>query len=157
MGPLAHDRRLEAMEAFVLDAKNKGAKIRTGGKRVGNKGYFFEPTVLTDVSIDTKLMNEEPFGPLAPIASFSDFDEVIEESNRLSYGLASFAFTNSTRNAEKITSSIESGIVAVNQPWMPVVEVPFGGIKDSGYGRELGTEGVEAYMQTKFITQKSSV
>ena len=157
MGPLAHDRRLEAMESFVLDAKNKGAKIRTGGKRFGNKGYFFEPTVLTDVSIDTKLMNEEPFGPLAPIASFSDFDEVIEESNRLSYGLASFAFTNSTRNAEKITSSIESGIVAVNQPWMPVVEVPFGGIKDSGYGRELGTEGVEAYMQTKFITQKSSV
>ena len=157
MGPLAHDRRLDAMERFVSDAVDKGAKIKTGGKRKGNKGYFFEPTVLTDVPIDAKMMNEEPFGPVAPIAPFKSFDEVVEEANRLPYGLAAFAFTNSAKTAEKISASIESGIVSVNQPWMPVVEVPFGGIKDSGYGKELGTEGLEAYMQSKFITQKSSI
>ena len=157
MGPLAHDRRLEAMESFVSDAKEKGAKIRSGGKRKGNKGYFYEPTVLTDVPINAKIMNEEPFGPLAPIAQFQNFDEVVEEANRLPYGLAAFAFTNSAKTAEQISSSIESGIVSINQPWMPVVEVPFGGIKDSGYGKELGTEGLDAYMQSKFITQKSSI
>jgi len=157
MGPLAHDRRLEAMEMFVSDAIDKGAKVKTGGKRKGNKGYFFEPTVLTDVPNNARMMNEEPFGPLAPITPFQSFDEVVKEANRLPYGLAAFAFTNSSKTAEKISSSIESGIVSVNQPWMPVVEVPFGGIKDSGYGKELGSEGLEAYMQSKFITQKSSI
>mgnify|MGYP001238364157 FL=1 len=157
MGPLAHDRRLDAMSNFVSDAQEKGAKIKSGGHRKGNKGYFFEPTVLTDVPNDAKIMNEEPFGPLAPIAPFNSFESVVEEANRLPYGLAAFAFTNSAKTAEKISSSIESGIVSVNQPWMPVVEVPFGGIKDSGYGKELGTEGLEAYMQSKFITQKSSI
>ena len=98
-----------------------------------------------------------PDNPLAPIAPFKSFDEVVEEANRLPYGLAAFAFTNSAKTAEKISASIESGIVSVNQPWMPVVEVPFGGIKDSGYGKELGTEGLEAYLQSKFITQKSSI
>jgi succinate-semialdehyde dehydrogenase/glutarate-semialdehyde dehydrogenase len=157
MGPLAHDRRLDAMEMFVSDAVSKGAKVKTGGKRKGNKGYFFEPTVLTDVPNDAKMMNEEPFGPLAPIVPFKNFDEVVKEANRLPYGLAAFAFTNSAKTAEKISSSIESGIVSINQPWMPVVEVPFGGVKDSGYGKELGSEGLEAYMQSKFITQKSSI
>ena len=157
MGPLAHDRRLDAMSAFISDAEKRGAKIKTGGKRKGNKGYFFEPTVLTDVPTDAKIMNDEPFGPLAPISPFDSFDSVVEEANRLNYGLAAFAFTNSAKTAEKISSSIESGIVSVNQPWMPVVEVPFGGIKDSGYGKELGTEGLEAYMTSKFITQKSSI
>ena len=133
------------------------ATMKTGGKRKGNKGYFFEPTVLTDVPTDAKIMNDEPFGPLAPISPFDSFDSVVEEANRLNYGLAAFAFTNSAKTAEKISSSIESGIVSVNQPWMPVVEVPFGGIKDSGYGKELGTEGLEAYMTSKFITQKSSI
>ena len=157
MGPLAHERRLDAMEMFVSDAVDKGAKVKTGGKRKGNKGYFFEPTVLTDVPSDAKMMNEEPFGPLAPIVPFKNFDDVVEEANRLPYGLAAFAFTNSAKTAEKISSSIESGIVSINQPWMPVVEVPFGGVKDSGYGKELGSEGLEAYMQSKFITQKSSI
>ena len=157
MGPLAHDRRLTAIEGFVADAVETGAKILTGCKRKGNKGYFFEPTVLTDVPIDAKMMNAEPFGPVAPIAPFKSFDEVVEEANRLPYGLAAFAFTNSAKTAEKISASIESGIVSVNQPWMPVVEVPFGGIKDSGYGKELGTECLEAYLQSKFITQKSSI
>ena len=118
MGPLAHDRRLEAMEMFVSDAIDKGAKVKTGGKRKGNKGYFFEPTVLTDVPNNARMMNEEPFGPLAPITPFQSFDEVVKEANRLPYGLAAFAFTNSAKTAEKISSSIESGIVSVNQPWM---------------------------------------
>ena len=157
MGPLAHDRRLDAMSSFVSDAVDKGAKIRTGGKRMGNKGYFFEPTVMTDVPTEARIMNEEPFGPLAPITPFKNFDDVVKEANRLPYGLAAFAFTNSAKTAEQISSSIESGIVSINQPWMPVVEVPFGGIKDSGYGKELGTEGLDAYMQSKFISQKSSI
>ena len=153
MGPLAHDRRLEAIEGFVTDAVGKGAKVRTGGHRKGNKGYFFEPTVMTDVPLDARIMNEEPFGPLAPIAPFQDFDTVVEEANRLSYGLAAYAYTSSTKTAEAIGSAIESGMVSINHHGVALVETPFGGVKDSGYGKEGGLEGLEAYFNTKFITQ----
>ena len=153
MGPLTHDRRLEAIEGFVTDAVGKGAKVRTGGHRKGNKGYFFEPTVMTDVPLDARIMNEEPFGPLAPIAPFQDFDTVVEEANRLSYGLAAYAYTSSTKTAEAIGSAIESGMVSINHHGVALVETPFGGVKDSGYGKEGGLEGLEAYFNTKFITQ----
>ena len=153
MGPLAHDRRLEAMEGFVSDAVGKGADIKTGGQRVGNKGYFFQPTVLTNVSKDTRIMNEEPFGPLAPITPFNDFDEVMGEANRLSYGLAAYAYTRSTKTAEAVGAALESGIVSINHHGAALVETPFGGIKDSGYGREGGLEGLECYLHSKFITQ----
>ena len=126
MGPLAHNRRIEAMEGFVSDAISRGAKITTGGQRKGNKGYFFEPTVLTDVPIDARMMNEEPFGPLAPISSFTDFDSVIEEANRLDYGLASYAYTSSAKTAEIIGSSIESGMVSINHHGIALIETPFG-------------------------------
>ena len=153
MGPLAHDRRLTAIEGFVADAVENGAKILTGGKRKGNKGYFFEPTVMTNVSNDARIMNEEPFGPLAPINSFSSIDEVVEESNRLNYGLAAYAYTNSAKTAQDLGQAIESGQVSINHHGLGLVDTPFGGVKDSGYGSEGGPEGLDAYMTTKLVSQ----
>jgi succinate-semialdehyde dehydrogenase/glutarate-semialdehyde dehydrogenase len=153
MGPLANDRRLHAMDTFVSDAVAKGAKVRTGGKRQGNKGYFYEPTVLTDVPVTARIMNEEPFGPLAPIAPFKDFNSVVAEANRLPWGLAAYAYTRSAKTAAAIGSAFESGMVSINHHGLALPEVPFGGVKDSGYGSEGGTEALEAYLNTKFITQ----
>ena len=153
MGPLAHERRVDAVEEFVLDAVSKGAKIKTGGERKGNKGYFYDPTVLTDVPLNARIMNEEPFGPLAPIASFSDFDEVVQEANRLPYGLAAYAYTKSAKTAEAIGSALSSGMVSINHHGLAMPETPFGGIGDSGFGKEGGVEGIESYFHTKFITQ----
>ena len=153
MGPLAHDRRLTAIEGFVADAVENGAKILTGGKRKGNKGYFFEPTVMTNVSKEARIMNEEPFGPLAPINSFSSIDEVVEESNRLNYGLAAYAYTNSAKTAQDLGKKIESGQVSINHHGLGLVDTPFGGVKDSGYGSEGGPEGLDAYMTTKLVSQ----
>ena len=130
-----------------------GAKILTGGKRKGNKGYFFEPTVMTNVSKDSRIMNEEPFGPLAPINSFSSIDEVVEESNRLNYGLAAYAYTNSAKTAQDLGQKIESGQVSINHHGLGLVDTPFGGVKDSGYGSEGGPEGLDAYMTTKLVSQ----
>jgi succinate-semialdehyde dehydrogenase/glutarate-semialdehyde dehydrogenase len=153
MGPLANIRRVEAMESFVADAVSKGATIATGGKRIGNKGNFFEPTVLTGINRDMKIMNEEPFGPLAPVMSFSSFDEVVEEANRLPFGLAAYAYTHSTKTAAAIGAAFESGMVSINHHGLALPEVPFGGVKDSGYGSEGGSEAIEAYLNTKFISQ----
>jgi succinate-semialdehyde dehydrogenase/glutarate-semialdehyde dehydrogenase len=153
MGPLAHSRRLDAVEAFVTDAVSKGAKLETGGRRIGNKGYFFEPTVMTDVPQEARIMNEEPFGPLAIINSFGSFDEVVEEANRLPYGLAAYAYTRSTKTAAAIGHAIESGMVSINHHGLALPEVRFGGVKDSGYGSEGGADALDAYLNTKFITQ----
>ncbi|MDG1465714.1 MAG: NAD-dependent succinate-semialdehyde dehydrogenase [Alphaproteobacteria bacterium] len=153
MGPLAHDRRLTAIEGFVADAVEKGANVLTGGKRKGNNGYFFEPTVMTNVSNDSRIMNEEPFGPLAPINSFSSIDDVIDEANRLNYGLAAYAYTNSAKTAQDLGQSIESGQVSINHHGLGLVDTPFGGVKDSGYGSEGGPEGLDAYMTTKLVSQ----
>jgi succinate-semialdehyde dehydrogenase/glutarate-semialdehyde dehydrogenase len=155
MGALANPRRITAIEGMVQDAVAKGAKLKTGGHRIGNKGYFFEPTVITDVPKDARAMNEEPFGPLALISPFSTFEEVAEEANRLPYGLASYAFTSSTKTATALGSAIESGMVAINGAPLALPEVPFGGIKDSGYGSEGGTEALEGYLNIKYITQAS--
>jgi succinate-semialdehyde dehydrogenase/glutarate-semialdehyde dehydrogenase len=153
MGPLVHSRRIDALEGFVADAKKHGAKVRTGGNRIGNKGFFFEPTVLTDVPQEARIMNEEPFGPLAMIASFASFDGVVSEANRLPYGLAAYAFTKSAKTATAIGAALESGMVAINSATLALPEVPFGGVKDSGYGTEGGREAIDAYLNTKFITQ----
>jgi succinate-semialdehyde dehydrogenase/glutarate-semialdehyde dehydrogenase len=153
MGPLAHDRRLTAIEGFVADAVEKGANVLTGGKRKGNNGYFFEPTVMTNVSNDSRIMNEEPFGPLAPINSFSSIDDVIDEANRLNYGLAAYAYTNSAKTAQDLGQAIESGQVSINHHGLGLVDTPFGGVKDSGYGSEGGPEGLDAYMTTKLVSQ----
>ena len=153
MGPLANARRITAMETFIGDAQQKGATIRTGGNRIGNKGNFFEPTVLTDVPMEARVMNEEPFGPLALIAPFRNLDDVIAEANRLPFGLASYAFTRSAKTANAIASGVEAGMMTINHMGLALPEVPFGGIKDSGYGSEGGSEAIEAYLNTKFVTQ----
>lgn len=153
MGPLANSRRLDAMEMFVNDAKERGGKIVTGGKRHGNQGYFFEPTVVTDVPDDCRIMTEEPFGPVAPIVRFKTFDEVVERANSLPFGLASYAFTSSAQTATMIGDALQSGMVGINSVAISTPETPFGGIKESGYGSEGGIEGLEAYTNRKFISQ----
>jgi len=153
MGPLANARRLDAMEAIVSDSKGRGGNIVTGGKRRGNQGYFFEPTVITDVPDDCKLMTQEPFGPVAPVVAFKTFEEVVARANSLPFGLAAYAFTFSARTATAIGDAVEAGMVGVNSVAVSAPETPFGGIKDSGYGHEGGIEGMEAYMVSKFISQ----
>jgi len=153
MGPLANSRRLEAMEALVADATSRGAKVATGGERIGNRGYFFKPTVLTDVPLSARVMNEEPFGPVALISRFSDYDKAITEANRLPYGLAAYAYTTSAKTMADLGRDIESGMVSINHHGIALPELPFGGIKDSGYGSEGGIEAVEAYLNTKLVTQ----
>ncbi len=153
MGPLANARRVAAMESFIADAAQHGAKLRTGGSRIGNKGNFFEPTVLTDVPKDARVMNEEPFGPLAVIAPFASFDEVVTEANRLPFGLASYAFTRSAKTANAIAAAVEAGMMSINHHGLALPEVPFGGVKDSGFGSEGGLEAIESYLNTKFVSQ----
>jgi succinate-semialdehyde dehydrogenase / glutarate-semialdehyde dehydrogenase len=153
MGPMANARRIDTMESFVNDAKERGGKIVTGGNRRGNQGYYFEPTVITDVPDDSKIMTEEPFGPVAPVVRFKTFDEVVERANSLPYGLASYAFTSSAQTATLIGDALQSGMVGVNSIAISTPETPFGGIKESGYGSEGGLEGLQAYFNTKFISQ----
>jgi len=155
MGALANDRRITAIETMVQDAVGKGGKLATGGNRVGNKGYFFEPTVVADVPKSARAMSEEPFSPLALISPFSKFDDAAEEANRLPFGLASYAFTKSakTATATAIGAAVEAGMMSINSFALALPETPFGGMKDSGYGSEGGTEGIDAYLSTKFITQ----
>lgn len=156
MGPLAHAGRVEAMDIFVADAAAKGAKIMTGGKRIGNNGFFFAPTVLTDVPLTARVMNEEPFGPLALVQPFKDFDAAMKEANRLAYGLAAYAYTRSANTATAFSRAIEGGVISINHHGISgMPEMPFGGVKDSGYGSEGGLEGIEPYLVTKFITHKS--
>ena len=153
MGPLANPRRLDAMEAIVQDCNSRGATIVAGGKRRGNQGYFFEPTVVTEISDDSKLMTEEPFGPIAPVVRFKTFDEVVERANSLKFGLAAYAFTSSAHTANLIGDALESGMVGINSIAISTPETPFGGVKDSGYGHEGGIEGLEVYLSRKFISQ----
>jgi succinate-semialdehyde dehydrogenase/glutarate-semialdehyde dehydrogenase len=153
MGPLANARRLDAMEAIVNDAKARGGKVAAGGSRHGNQGYFFQPTVITDIPDDSKIMTEEPFGPVAPIVPFKTFDEVVERANSLEYGLAAYAFTASGATATAIGDAIQSGMVGVNSTAISTPETPFSGVKESGYGSEGGLEGLQAYTNVKFISQ----
>jgi succinate-semialdehyde dehydrogenase/glutarate-semialdehyde dehydrogenase len=153
MGPLVHARRLAAIEALVEDAKKSGAKLQAGGARLKGPGYFYAPTVLSDVPNTARIMNEEPFGPVAVINSFSDYDAAIQQANRLPYGLAAFAFTNSAHRAKLVGEQLEAGMVGVNTFAISVPESPFGGVKESGHGSEEGIEGLEACLVTKFISE----
>ena len=155
MGPLANDRRIPAMEDMINDAVANGAEIKAGGRRIGNKGYFFEPTVVADVPTSAKVMNDEPFGPLAIVNRFSTFEDAIEEANRLPFGLASYAFTGSVKTAHELGRQVEAGMLTINHNGLALPEVPFGGIKDSGYGTEGGSEATEAYLETRFVSQMS--
>jgi len=154
MGPLAHKRRVPAIAGFVDDANARGAKILAGGHTVGEKGNFFEPTVVGDPPDDSKLMTQEPFGPILGVKPFKTLDEAIERANSLPYGLAAYAFTKSTSNAAKLGDALESGMVTINHVGLAVAETPFGGVKDSGYGSEGGAETFDGYLVTKFVTQK---
>jgi succinate-semialdehyde dehydrogenase/glutarate-semialdehyde dehydrogenase len=153
MGPLANGRRVAAMDRMIADAVERGAELRIGGEAGGNRGYFFKPTVLANVPQDAIIMNEEPFGPVAVTAQFSTFDEVIEQANRLPFGLASYAFTSSSKTAAALSDAIEAGMVGINSNAISMPETPFGGVKQSGYGSEGGIEGMDAYLSTKFISQ----
>src|SRR5688500_5893411 len=151
MGPLANPRRLTAMAEFQDDAVKKGAQVLTGGKRIGDAGNFWEPTVLVDVPLEAKFFNDEPFGPVAGIRSFNKLEEAIAEANRLSFGLAGYGFTKSLKNADLLTRRVEVGMLWINMPAMPSAEMPFGGIKDSGYGSEGGPESLEAYLNVRSV------
>jgi len=153
MGPMANPRRIDAMETFVADAAKQGAKVETGGKRIGNQGYFFEPTVMTDVPDTARAMTEEPFGPVALFQRFSSFDDAMARANRLPFGLASYAFAKSAKTVADLSAQIDSGMISINHIGLAQPETPFGGIKDSGYGHEGGIEGLDAYLATKFVTQ----
>ena len=152
MGPLANPRRVNAMEMLVQDAQEKGAKVATGGKRIGNQGNFFEPTVLTDLPETARIMNEEPFGPVALMLPFKDTEEVLQRANKLPYGLASYAFTRNAKIATQVADVLDSGMVTINHQGLALPEVPFGGVKDSGYGHEGGAEGLQVYMTAKFVS-----
>ena len=152
MGPMSNYRRIESMGNLVQDAVKCGAKLVTGGKRWGNVGFFWEPTVLVDVPDQSKIMQEEPFGPVAPIIPFDSLDEVIEKSNSLQYGLAAYVFTQSDNTRELLVNSLESGGIAFNSAAPVPSDLPYGGLKDSGYGYEGGIEGVEAYLHKKLVS-----
>lgn len=154
MGPLANQRRLQAMQDFAVDAERRGAKVLAGGERIGNRGYFFEPTVLADVPAASTIMNVEPFGPIAALIRYDDLDDAVREANRLPYGLAAYAFTENAATAACLTSQIEVGHFAVNHFGGGVPESPFGGVKQSGIGREGGSEGIEGYQVAKYVTHR---
>jgi succinate-semialdehyde dehydrogenase/glutarate-semialdehyde dehydrogenase len=152
LGPLANARRIAAMGKILDNARETGATVATGGERVGSEGNFFAPTVLTNVSLEADVFNNEPFGPIAAIRGFDTLDEAIAESNRLPYGLAGYAFTRSIANAHQLSQRVEVGMLWINQPAAPSPEMPFGGIKDSGYGSEGGPEAMEGYLVTKAVS-----
>jgi succinate-semialdehyde dehydrogenase/glutarate-semialdehyde dehydrogenase len=152
MGPLANPRRVNAIEAFVADAQDKGAKVEAGGNRIGNQGNFFEPTVLTEVPENARIMTEEPFGPVAVMLRFKETDDVLDRANKLPFGLASYAFTKDAKVATKVADALESGMVTINHFGIALPETPFGGVKDSGFGHEGGSEGLQVYLQSKFVS-----
>jgi succinate-semialdehyde dehydrogenase / glutarate-semialdehyde dehydrogenase len=152
MGPLANRRRVQVLQELVDDAVNRGATLATGGKPFDQPGFFFKPTVLLDVPRDARVMNEEPFGPVAVVNRFANYEEAISEANRLPFGLAAYAYTRSLATANALAGDVESGMLSVNHHGIGLPEVPFGGIKDSGYGSEGGIEAMEGYLITKLVT-----
>ncbi len=153
MGPLANERRITALESMVKDAEDRGARVVTGGRRIGNKGFFFEPTVLADVPVEASIMNEEPFGPIAIVNRFSDLGDAIAEANRLRYGLGAYAYAKDGLAQQRLRDEVQSGMVTINHLGMALPETPFGGIGDSGYGSEGGSYALESYLITRFVTQ----
>ena len=152
MGPLAHPGRLAAMERMVEDAVSRGATLILGGRRLGNSGCFFEPTILANVPADAIAMNEEPFGPIVLLSRFGALPEALAEANRLSYGLAAYAFTRSAEQANAISRELVAGNVAINHTGVALPEIPFGGVGESGHGAEGGSEGLDPYLVDKVVT-----
>jgi succinate-semialdehyde dehydrogenase/glutarate-semialdehyde dehydrogenase len=156
VGPLANKRRLAATEELVTDAVKKGAKVESGGKRPEKLtlGFYFEPTVLSHVDPSMNIMNDEPFCPVAPIMTFRDIDDAVAKANATEFGLAAYIFTKDTRTAFLAAEGVEAGMVGVNTLLLAAAEIPFGGVKKSGFGREGGSEGIESYTVTKHINIK---
>ena len=157
MGPLANDRRVSALSELVEDARDKGADVRTGGGQHGNRGYFFQPTVLSNVPDDAQIMHEEPFGPIAVINPVASLDDAIEKANFVPYGLAGYAFTNRADYIDRMIDEVEVGNLSINTLEASLPETPFGGVKSSGYGREGGSEGLENYMIIKNVWHSSDI
>lgn len=153
MGPLANSRRISAMAEIVGDAEVQGARVLGGGARNDGPGNFWQPTVLADVPLTARVMNDEPFGPIAAIARFRTLDEAVDQANRLPFGLAAFAFTENARQANLIADALESGMVGINTTGLAAADAPFGGVKQSGHGAEDGPEGLMACLVTKTIHQ----
>ena len=152
MGPLVHARRRDGIEALVQDAVAKGAKLLAGGERLGNDGFYYAPTVLADVPDEARIMSEEPFGPVAVLNRFTGIDDAIQKANALPYGLAAYAFTQSVANIHRLSDEIEAGMFGINSFNISMPETPFGGVKESGLGSEVGTEGLDAYLVTRTIS-----
>ncbi|QOH70644.1 NAD-dependent succinate-semialdehyde dehydrogenase [Pseudomonas putida] len=152
MGPLINERRLQAVERLVGDALEKGARLETGGVRLDRPGHFYAPTVLSNVSIDMEIMNEEPFGPVALFSRFHHLDEAIAEANRLPFGLASYAWTRRQADIHTLTQGVEAGMLSINHLGLALPETPYGGIKDSGHGSEGGSEALDGYLHTHFVS-----
>jgi succinate-semialdehyde dehydrogenase/glutarate-semialdehyde dehydrogenase len=153
LGPLAHNRRPPAIAALVDDAVARGAQVVTGGGPADREGYFWQPTLLSGVEPQARVMNEEPFGPVAVTVAFRDTEDALAQANRLPYGLASYAFTADRATAYAVSEGIEAGMLAVNHCMLTAPETPFGGVKDSGYGSEGGSEGIEDYLFAKLVSE----
>lgn len=154
VGPLINEKRVESTDHLVQDAVSHGATVAFGGKRIGETGNYYAPTILTDVPLDAEVMLEEPFGPIAPITTFTDLDDALRIANSLPFGLAAYGFTESSSTADILARGFEAGILSINHCGGSVTEAPSGGVKESGLGRESGPEGVQAYLITKRINHK---
>jgi succinate-semialdehyde dehydrogenase / glutarate-semialdehyde dehydrogenase len=152
MGPLNNERRLAAMQRLVADAREHGATVLAGGERTHESGFFFQPTVIANPGRNSALMNEEPFGPIAILLPYHDLDEAIAEANRLPFGLAAYAFSDSARDIARITAGVETGMLGINHTAIAYAETPFGGVKDSGYGSDGGLEALRGYLQPELVT-----
>jgi succinate-semialdehyde dehydrogenase/glutarate-semialdehyde dehydrogenase len=157
MGSLVNGRRLKAIQDLVENAVSCGARVAAGGQRVGDRGFFFQPTVLADVPDNATALTQEPFGPLALVMPFDELSAAIRTANQLQVGLAGYAFTNSLANAERIADELETGLLSVNHFGAAGPEMPFGGVKDSGFGREGGAESLDAYTITKMVSMRSAL
>lgn len=156
MGPMIRGASVDAALELVEDAVDRGGRLLHGGRRPAhlNKGHFIEPTVIADVPDDARIMVEEPFAPIAPLTTFEDEEDVFERANALPFGLASYVFTNDLERAERSVEKLEAGMVGVNEVLLAAAETPFGGIKESGFGREGGSLGVKDYLEPKYVRQK---
>jgi succinate-semialdehyde dehydrogenase/glutarate-semialdehyde dehydrogenase len=154
MSPLVHARRIAAMEGFMEDVARRKGEVLAGGHRIGTRGTFFAPTVVAGLSADARLMNEEPFGPIAALAPFDSFDDGIRLANALPYGLSSYVFTQSLQTATRASNALEAGMVNINHYGSGMAEMPFGGVKDSGIGSDGGSETYDGCLVTKFVTYR---
>jgi succinate-semialdehyde dehydrogenase/glutarate-semialdehyde dehydrogenase len=138
---------------LVDEAVSRGAKVVTGGRRIGDRGFFYAPTVLTNVPKDAQILVEEPFGPIVPFQRFDSYEDAVQKANHVTLGLAAYAFTGSLKTAQRLSEDIECGVLGINTLTVSMAEAPFGGSRESGYGREGGTEGIDGYLASKFIVE----